>query len=50
MPPEPQKGESLADFVGKYVSSKESEKSFPNKKQRLAVAYSEFKRKKKKSA
>ena len=39
--PQPQKGESLSNFVGKYVSSKEATKSFPKKKQRLAIAYSE---------
>ena len=42
--PEPRKGESLSHFVGKYVSSKEAEHSFPKKKQRLAVAYSEARR------
>lgn len=48
--PEPHSKESLASYVGRYVSSKEAEKSFPEKKQRLAVAYSEYKRRKKKSA
>jgi hypothetical protein len=45
--PEPQKGESLNDFMGKYMGSKEAKKSFPKMKQRAAVAYSEFRGKKK---
>jgi hypothetical protein len=45
--PEPTKGESLSDFVGKFMGSKEARKSFPKDKQRAAVAYSEFKSKKK---
>ena len=39
--PEPHKSEKLNTFVGRYVSSKEATKSFPKKKQRLAIAYSE---------
>lgn len=39
--PEPTKGESLSGFVAKYMKSKEARKSFPKKKQRAAVAYSE---------
>lgn len=46
--PEPRKGENLSKFMGRYMGSSEAERSFPNKKQRLAVAYSEFKRRKKK--
>lgn len=46
--PEPRKGESLSNFIGRYMSSSEAEKSFPKQKQRYAVARSEFKRKKKK--
>lgn len=46
--PEPHKGESLSNFVGRYMGSKEARKSFPKQKQRAAVAYSEFKRKKRK--
>lgn len=34
-------GEKLSDFIGRYVSSKKEEKQFPDRKQRLAVAYSE---------
>jgi hypothetical protein len=41
--PEPHRGEPLNKFIGRYVSSKEATKSFPKKKQRLAVAYSEAK-------
>jgi hypothetical protein len=48
--PEPIKGESLSDFVGKFMGSKESRKSFPKSKQRAAVAYSEFRNSKKKSS
>ncbi len=40
--PEPRKTESLREFVGKYMASKESRKSFPKPKQRAAVAYSKF--------
>ena len=42
--PEPRKGETLGEFVGKYMSSKESRKRFPKKSQRAAVAYSEGER------
>lgn len=48
--PEPSKGESLSDFVSKYMGSKESRKSFPDQKQRAAVAYSVFRQRKKKKA
>lgn len=43
--PERKKGEPLNEFIGRYVSSPEAEKHFPNKKQRLAVAFSEAKKK-----
>lgn len=45
--PSPHKGESLSNFVGRFMGSAEAERSFPKKKQRAAVAYSEFKRRKK---
>lgn len=45
--PEPHKGESLSNFVGRYMGSAEAQKSFPKKKQRAAVAYSVFKKRKK---
>jgi len=34
-------GEKLSNFIGRYMSSKHAQKSFPKQKQRLAVAYSE---------
>ena len=37
--PKPNKGESEKHYVGRFMGSKESQRSFPNKKQRLAVAY-----------
>lgn len=46
--PERKKGEPLNEFIGRYVSSEEAEKHFPDKKQRLAVAYSEARKKAKK--
>lgn len=46
--PEPQKGEKRASYVQRYVKSKESQKKFPDIKQRLAVAYSEYARRGKK--
>ena len=46
--PEPSKGESLSGFVHRYMGSGEARKSFPKKSQRAAVAYSEYKRKKRK--
>lgn len=39
--PKRQEGEKLSNFIGRFVSSKREEKKFPDKKQRLAVAYSE---------
>jgi len=48
--PEPHKGEKLNTFVSRYMGSGEAQKSFPDQKQRAAVAYSEFRRKKKKRA
>jgi hypothetical protein len=43
--PEPRKAETLSHFIGRYLKSPESRKSFPSQKQRAAVAYSEYKRK-----
>lgn len=34
------KGEPLNKFIGRYMRSKESRRSFPDPKQRAAVAYS----------
>jgi hypothetical protein len=47
--PNPVKGESLQHFVSKYMGSSHAQKSFPSQKQRAAVAYSEFRRKKKRA-
>lgn len=46
--PEPHKGEKLNHFVGRYMGSDHVRESFPDQKQRAAVAYSEYRRKKKK--
>lgn len=46
--PLPKKGEKQASYIKRYVKSKESQKRFPDIKQRLAVAYGEFSRKGKK--
>jgi hypothetical protein len=46
--PEPVKGESLSNFVSRYMGSSEARKDFRNSKQRAAVAYSEYRREKKK--
>lgn len=45
--PSPTRKESLSGFVSRYMGSGEARKSFPDPKQRYAVARSEFKRKKK---
>jgi hypothetical protein len=42
--PNPQPREKEAHYIKRYVKSKESQKRFPDIKQRLAVAYSEFER------
>ncbi len=39
--PSREKGEKLSDFIGRFVGDKREERKFPNRKQRLAVAYSE---------
>jgi len=46
--PLPQSSEKLSHFVGRFMSSSEAKKSFPSQKQRAAVAYSVFKKGKKK--
>lgn len=43
--PERKSGEPLNAFLGRFVSNKREKKHFPSLKQRLAVAYSEAKRK-----
>lgn len=48
--PQPKSKETLADYVGRFLGSKEAQSDFPKKSQRLAVAYSMFKRKKEKKS
>lgn len=48
--PNPQKGENLAQFMSRYMGSSEAEKTFPDAKQRAAVGYSKFRKKKKRKA
>jgi hypothetical protein len=43
--PNPRQGEKQTSFIARYVKSRESRKRFPDIKQRLAVAYSKFRRK-----
>lgn len=47
--PEPAKHESLTKFVSRYMGSSEARSSFPKQSQRAAVAYSEYRRKKRAS-
>jgi hypothetical protein len=42
--PKPNPGESREAYVARFMSSAEAKKDFPDEKQRLAVAYSEYKR------
>lgn len=42
--PMPAKGEKKRSYIKRFVSSREAAKSFPDIKQRLAVAYSEARR------
>ena len=46
--PTPAKGERMADFVGRFMGSQEARKTFPKQSQRAAVAYSEYRERKKK--
>lgn len=43
--PQPKPNEKQVSYIKRYVKSKESQRKFPDIKQRLAVAYSEFQRK-----
>jgi hypothetical protein len=43
--PERKKGEKLSSFIGRFVKSKREKRKFPELKQRLAVGYSEARRK-----
>ena len=38
--PKPIKGESKEEFVARFMSSEEAKRDYPDKKQRLAIAYS----------
>ena len=44
--PKPKPNESREEFVNRYMSSEEAKKKFPDEKQRLAVAYTEYKNRK----
>jgi hypothetical protein len=46
--PQPARHESLNNFVARFMGSKEAQKTFPRNSQRAAVAYSEFRGKKRK--
>jgi len=46
--PRPKKNEGEENFISRYMASKEAIRTFPDEKQRLAVAYSEYKDYKKK--
>jgi hypothetical protein len=48
--PNPSRGENLSQFVSRFMGSKEAQSSFPDPKQRAAVAYSKMRRKKKRKA
>jgi hypothetical protein len=43
--PTPKKGESKSEFVARYMGSSEAQRTFPNAKQRVAVANSVYKEK-----
>lgn len=43
--PAPQPHERMKDFIARYMGSPESQKTFPNQKQRVAVAYAVWKKK-----
>ena len=42
--PLPKKGESKEEYISRYMNSEEAKKSFPDEKQRIAVAESEWKK------
>jgi hypothetical protein len=46
--PNPEKHESMNAYVSRFMGSKEALSSFPKQSQRAAVAYSKFRRRKKK--
>lgn len=43
--PKPKQKENKYDFISRFMSSEEAKKDFPDKDQRLAVAYSLWKKK-----
>ncbi len=47
--PSPSKNEKQSDFISRCMGNTESNKNFPDQKQRAAVCYSQWKKKKKKS-
>ena len=46
--PERKKGEKLSSFISRFVESKREHKQFPDIKQRLAVGYSEARKRNRK--
>lgn len=46
--PSPKPRENLSQFVKRYMGSGEAQESFPDQKQRAAVAYSIYRKRKKK--
>lgn len=48
--PSPRKGESEDDFVARFMASSEAKSEFSDREQRLAVAFSTFRRRMRKSA
>jgi hypothetical protein len=47
--PAPERGEKLGSYLQRFMGSPEARKDFPKQKQRAAVAYSMFKRRKKRA-
>lgn len=43
--PYPMKGEKKSNYVSRFMGSGEAQRSFPDQKQRLAVAYSIYQQK-----
>ena len=46
--PKPRKGDTQDSFTQRYMNSAEAKRSFPDEKQRYAVAMSEWRRRNKK--
>ena len=40
--PNPKKGETKEEYISRFMNSEEAKNSFPDEKQRLAVAYSKW--------